>query len=40
MQSLIQSCKINGIEPFAHLKATHTAIAGGPTQSRLDEPLP
>jgi transposase len=27
--SLIETCKINGIEPFAYLKATLTAIANG-----------
>jgi hypothetical protein len=38
--SLIETCKINGIEPFAYLKATLTAIANGHPQSRLDELLP
>ena len=27
--SLIETCKINGVEPFAYLKATLTAIANG-----------
>ncbi len=27
--SLIETCKINGVEPFAYLKATLTAIASG-----------
>ena len=27
--SLIETCKINGIEPFAYLKATLTALANG-----------
>jgi hypothetical protein len=27
--SLIETCKINGVEPFAHLKATLTSIANG-----------
>jgi len=38
--SLIETCKINGVEPFAYLKATLTAIASGHPQSRLDDLLP
>src|SRR3990167_675220 len=38
--SLIETCKINCIEPFAYLKATLTAIANGHPQSSLDELLP
>jgi hypothetical protein len=38
--SLIETCKINGIEPFAYLKAALTAIANGHAQSRLDDLLP
>jgi hypothetical protein len=38
--SLIETCKINGIEPFAYLKATLTAIANGHPQCRLDDLLP
>jgi transposase len=38
--SLIEICKINGIEPFAYLKATLTAIANCHPQSRLDDLLP
>jgi hypothetical protein len=38
--SLIETCKINGIEPFAYLRAPPTAIANGHPQSRLDELLP
>ena len=38
--SLIETCKINGIEPFASLKATLTAIANGHPQSGLDDLLP
>lgn len=38
--SLIETCKINGIEPFAYLMATLTAIANGHPQSRLDDLLP
>lgn len=38
--SLIETCKINGIEPFAYLKATLEALANGHLQSRLDDLLP
>ena len=38
--SLIETCKINSIEPFAYLKATLTAIANGHPQSRIDDLLP
>jgi transposase len=34
------SLTINGIEPFAYLKATLEAIAGGHPNDRLDELLP
>ena len=37
---MIEACKINGIDPFAYLKATLTAIANGHAQSRLDDLLP
>ena len=38
--SLIETAKINGIEPFAYLAATLKAIANGHPQSRIDELLP
>lgn len=38
--SLIETCKINDVEPFAYLKATLTAIAAGHPQSCLDDLLP
>ena len=38
--SLIETCKINGVEPFAYLKATLTAIANGHPQSHIDDLLP
>ncbi|UWQ82731.1 IS66 family transposase [Leisingera caerulea] len=38
--SLIATAKINGVEPFAYLKATLEAIAAGHPASRLDELLP
>ena len=37
--SLIETRKINGTEPLAGLKATHTAIANGHLQSRIDDLL-
>jgi hypothetical protein len=38
--SLIETCKINSVEPFAYLKSTLTAIANGHQQSRLDDLMP
>jgi transposase len=38
--SLIETAKINGVEPFAYLKATLEAIAAGHLQGRIDELLP
>ncbi len=38
--SLIETAKINGVEPFAYLKALLEAIAAGHPQGRIDELLP
>ena len=38
--SLIETAKLNGVEPFAYLKATLEAIANGHPQNRIDELLP
>jgi transposase len=38
--SLIATCKLNGIEPYAWMKATLEAIATGHPQSRIDELMP
>ncbi len=38
--SLIETYKLNGIEPFAYLRATLTAIANGHPQGQLDDLLP
>ena len=38
--SLIETCKLNGVEPHAYLSATLTAIVGGHKQNRVDELLP
>jgi transposase len=40
LASLIATCKLNGVEPYAWMKATLEAIAGGPPQSRIDELMP
>ena len=38
--SLIETCKLNGVEPYAYLKATLEAIASGHPASRIDELMP
>ena len=38
--SLIETSKINGIEPFAYLKATLEAITAGHPKNRIDDLLP
>ena len=38
--SLIQTAKLNGVEPYAWLKATLEAIAAGHPNSRIDDLLP
>jgi hypothetical protein len=38
--SLIETCKINGVEPFAYLKSTLEAIAAGHPKIRINGPLP
>ena len=38
--SLIETAKLNGVEPYAYLKATLKAIASGHPASRIDELLP
>jgi transposase len=38
--SLIATCKMNGVEPFAYLKATLEAIAAGHPDAELDDLLP
>ena len=38
--SLIETAKMNGVEPYAYLKATLEAIAAGHPASRIDELLP
>jgi hypothetical protein len=38
--SLIETCKINDVEPFAYLKSTLKAIAEGHPKSRINDLLP
>ena len=38
--SLIETAKLNGVDPFAYLKATLEAIAAGHPASRIDDLLP
>ena len=38
--SLIETCKLNGVDPYAYLAATITKIVNGHPNSRLDELLP
>ena len=38
--SLIETCKLNGVEPYAYLKATLEAIAKGHPAARIDELMP
>ncbi|WP_262386679.1 transposase domain-containing protein [Roseobacter fucihabitans] len=37
---MIETCKINGVEPFAYLKSTLEAIAAGHPKNRIDDLLP
>ena len=38
--SLIETAKLNGVEPYAYLKATLEAVAAGHPRSKVDELLP
>ena len=38
--SLIETCKLNGAEPYAYLKATLEAIVAAHPASRIDELMP
>ncbi|MDT8322236.1 MAG: transposase domain-containing protein, partial [Xanthomonadales bacterium] len=38
--SLIETAKINGVEPFAYLAATLEAIANGHPKAAIDDLLP
>ena len=38
--SLIETCKLNAVEPFAYLKVTLEAIAEGHPAAQIDELMP
>ena len=38
--SLIETCKLNGVEPYAYLKATLEAIAAGHSSAKIDRLMP
>jgi hypothetical protein len=38
--SLIETCKLNAVDPFAYLTTTLTSIVNGHKQSRIDELMP
>jgi transposase len=38
--SLIETCKLNGVDPYAYLKAMLEAIAAGHPAARIDELIP
>ena len=38
--SLIEACKMNGVEPYAWLKSTREKIAAGHPQAQIRELLP
>src|SRR5690554_6321472 len=38
--SLVETCKLNGVDPYAYLRDTLEAIAAGHPQSHLDDLLP
>jgi hypothetical protein len=38
--SLIETCKLNAVDPYAYLAETVTKIVNGHPNSRLDELLP
>ncbi|HEY8260580.1 MAG TPA: transposase [Methylosinus sp.] len=40
LASLIATCKLNNVDPYAWMKATLEAIADGHPQSRIDELMP
>ena len=38
--SLVATVKVNGVDPFAYLKATLEAVAAGHPQAKIDDLLP
>ena len=40
MASLIETCKLNSIDPYAYLRATIEAVANGHPKSQIDDIMP
>ena len=40
MASLIETCKINNIDPYAYLRSTLEAITNGHPKSQIDDLMP
>ena len=40
MASLIETCKLNAVDPYAYLRETLTAIAKNHPASRIDDLMP
>ena len=40
MASLIETCKLNSVDPHAYLRETLTTIANGHPASRIDDLMP
>ena len=40
MASLIETCKLNAVDPYAYLRATLTVIANQHPASRIDDLMP
>ncbi len=40
LASLMATCKLNGIEPFAYMKAALEALASGHRNAEIDQLLP
>ena len=38
--SLIETCKLNSIDPYAYLRATHEAITNSHPKSQIDDLMP
>lgn len=38
--SIVETCKLNGVDPYAYLRETLTAIAAGHPASRIDDLMP
>ncbi|GGI85287.1 hypothetical protein GCM10007973_22370 [Polymorphobacter multimanifer] len=38
--SIIETCKLNAVDPYAYIRETPTAIANGHPMSRIDDLMP